>query len=52
MVRFDSCYEDMQPLYIECETADFRQDLDTCIALRKRLAIDQKYLIIYVADLL
>ena len=52
MVRFDNFYEDMQPLYIECKTGDIRQELDPCIALRKRLAIDQKYFILCVADLL
>lgn len=40
-----------QPLYIECKTGDFRQDLDKYVALRKRLAIDQKYFILCVADL-
>lgn len=40
-----------QPLYIECKTGDFRQDLDKYVALRKRLAIDQKHFILCVADL-
>ncbi len=40
-----------QPLYIECKTGDFRQDLDKYVALRKRLAIDQRYFILCVADL-
>jgi hypothetical protein len=40
-----------QPIYIECKTGDFRQDLNKYVALRKRLAIDQKYFILCVADL-
>lgn len=40
-----------QPLFIECKTGDFRQDLDKYVALRKRLSIDQKHFIICVADL-
>jgi hypothetical protein len=40
-----------QPLYIECKTGDFRQNLDKYVALRKRLAIDQRYFILCVADL-
>ena len=40
-----------QPLYIECKTGDYRQDLDKYVALRKRLAIDQKHFILCVADL-
>ncbi|MDI1298936.1 hypothetical protein [Methylotenera sp.] len=40
-----------QPLYIECKTGDFRQDLDKYVALRKRLAIDQRYFILCVVDL-
>jgi hypothetical protein len=40
-----------QPIYIECKTGDFRQDLDKYVALRKRLAIDQRYFILCVADL-
>lgn len=40
-----------QPLYIECKSGDFRQDLDKYVALRKRLAIEQRYFILCVADL-
>lgn len=40
-----------QPIYIECKTGDFRQDLDKFVALRKRLAIDQRYFILCVAGL-
>jgi hypothetical protein len=40
-----------QPLYIECKSGDFRQELDKYVALRKRLNIDQKYFILCVADL-
>ena len=40
-----------QPLYIECKTGDFRQDLDKYAALRKRLTIDQKYFILCVSEL-
>lgn len=39
------------PLYIECKTGDFRQDIDKYVALRKRLAIDQPYFILCVAEL-
>lgn len=39
-----------KPLYIECKTGEFRQDLDKYIALRKRLGIEQKYFILCVAD--
>ncbi len=40
-----------QPVYIECKTGDFRQDLDKYVALRKRLGMEQKYFILCVADL-
>jgi hypothetical protein len=40
-----------QPLYIECKSGDFRQELDKYVALRKRLNIDQKYFILCVADI-
>lgn len=40
-----------QPFYIECKTGDFRQDIDKYVALRKRLAIDQKYFILCVAGI-
>jgi hypothetical protein len=40
-----------RPLYIECKTGEFRQDLDKYIALRKRLNIESKYFILCVADL-
>jgi len=40
-----------RPLYIECKTGEFRQDLDKYVALRKRLGIEQKYFILCVADL-
>lgn len=40
-----------QPIYIECKTGDFRQDLDKYVALRKRLAIELRYFILCVADL-
>lgn len=40
-----------QPIYIECKSGDFRQELDKYVALRKRLAIDQRYFILCVADL-
>jgi hypothetical protein len=38
-----------QPVYIECKTGDFRQELDKYVALRKRLNIDQKYFILCIA---
>lgn len=40
-----------QPLYIECKTGDFRQDLEKYVALRKRLSIDQKHFILCVTNL-
>jgi hypothetical protein len=42
---------DTQPLYIECKTGDFRQDLEKYVSLRKRLNISQKNFILCVADL-
>lgn len=40
-----------RPLYIECKTGEFRQDLNKYVALRKKLGIEQKYFILCVADL-
>jgi hypothetical protein len=40
-----------RPLYIECKTGEFRQDLDKYISLRKRLGIEQRFFIVCVADL-
>lgn len=40
-----------RPLYIECKTGEFRQDLDKYVALRKRLGIESKYFMLCVADL-
>lgn len=40
-----------RPLYIECKTGEFRQDLDKYVALRKRLGIESRYFIVCVADL-
>jgi hypothetical protein len=40
-----------RPLYIECKTGEFRQDLDKYISLRKKLNIEQKYFILCVLDL-
>jgi len=40
-----------QPIYIECKTGNFRQELDKYVALRKRLNIDQKYFILCIADI-
>jgi hypothetical protein len=40
-----------RPLYIECKTGEFRQDLDKYVALRKRLAIESKYFVVCVSDL-
>jgi hypothetical protein len=40
-----------KPLYIECKTGEFRQDLDKYISLKKKLNIEQKYFIICVSDL-
>lgn len=42
---------DTQPIYIECKSGDFRQDLDKYVMLSRRLGISQKYFIICVADL-
>lgn len=40
-----------RPLYIECKSGEFRQDLDKYVALRKRLGIESRYFIVCVADL-
>jgi hypothetical protein len=40
-----------RPLYIECKTGEFRQDIDKYISLRKRIGIEQKFFILCVADL-
>jgi hypothetical protein len=40
-----------RPLYIECKTGEFRQDLDKYISLKKRLGIEQKYFILCVVGL-
>lgn len=40
-----------RPLYIECKTGEFRQDLDKYISLRKRLNIESKYFILCIADI-
>lgn len=40
-----------KPLYIECKTGEFRQDLDKYISLKKKLNIEQRYFILCVADL-
>lgn len=40
-----------RPLYIECKTGEFRQDLDKYISLRKRLNVESKYFILCIADI-
>lgn len=40
-----------QPLYIECKTGDFRSELSKYVGLRKRLAIEQRFFVLCVADL-
>jgi hypothetical protein len=40
-----------QPLYVECKSGEFRQDLAKYAALRKRLNIDSRYFIVCVADM-
>lgn len=40
-----------KPLYIECKTGEFRQELDKYISLKKKLNIEQKYFILCVSDL-
>lgn len=40
-----------QPLYIECKSGEFRQDLAKYVSLRKRLNIDSRHFIICVADI-
>lgn len=40
-----------KPLYIECKTGEFRQELDKYISLKKKLNIEQKYFILCVLDL-
>ena len=40
-----------KPIFIECKTGDYRQELDKYVALRKRLGINQGQFILCVADL-
>lgn len=40
-----------QPLYIECKSGEFRQDIAKYVALRKRLSIDSRYFIVCVANM-
>lgn len=40
-----------QPLYIECKSGEFRQDIAKYVALRTRLNIDPRYFIVCVADM-
>jgi hypothetical protein len=40
-----------RPLYIECKTGEFRQDLEKYISLKKKLNIEQKFFILCVLDL-
>lgn len=40
-----------QPIFIECKTGDYRQELDKYVALRKRLKIGQSHFILCIADL-
>ena len=40
-----------QPLYIECKSGEFRQDLAKYVALRKRLKIDARYFVVCVAGM-
>jgi hypothetical protein len=40
-----------KPLYIECKSGDYRQDLDKYASLKKRLGIEQKFFILCVADI-
>jgi len=40
-----------QPIYIECKSGEFRQELDKYVALRKRLSIGQRHFILCVADI-
>ena len=43
--------DNSKPIYIECKSGEFRQDLDRYVALRKKLAIDSRSFIICVADI-
>ncbi|MCK6404806.1 MAG: DUF1887 family protein [Rhodocyclaceae bacterium] len=43
--------EDERPIYIECKSGEFRQELDKYVALRKRLALEARSFIVCVADL-
>lgn len=40
-----------KPLYIECKTGEFRQELEKYISLKKKLNIEQKFFILCVLDL-
>jgi len=40
-----------QPLYIECKSGEFRQDLAKYVALRKHLSIDARFFVVCVADI-
>jgi len=39
------------PIYIECKSGEFRQDIDKYLKLRKKLNIDKKYFIVCVFGL-
>ena len=43
--------KDREPIYVECKTGEFRQDLAKYVALRKRLQIDARHFILCVADM-
>ena len=43
--------DNSKPIYIECKSGEFRQDLDRYVALRKKLAIDPRSFIVCVADI-
>lgn len=43
--------DDSRPIYIECKSGEYRQDLDKYVALRRRLAIESRYFIVCVPDM-
>ena len=40
-----------RPVCVECKSGEFRQDIDRCLTLRKRLGIDSDHFIVCAAGL-
>jgi len=43
--------DNRRPIYIECKSGEYRQDLEKYVTLRKRLAIESRHFIICVPDI-